>query len=214
MKKHLTTSLLTLALILAGTTGALAQTKIGSVDMEKVFKNYYKTKEAESRMNEARSAVKRDLDEKVDKRKALEAEITKLNDEVKKPELSNEKRAAKNEEREKKIAVWQEQTKSLQDFAQEKEKEIASKTALIRDGIVSNIQKVISDKVKADGFDLVFDVSGKSFNNVPVVLYAKESYDFTNDVVTKLNAERPKGGASEDKPAEAAPEKPAADKKK
>ena len=194
MKKYLATPLLALAFTLAGTTDSFAQQKIGSVDMEKVFKNYYKTKEAESRMNEARANVKRELDEKVEKRKSLEAEITKLNDEVKKPELSNEKRQAKNEEREKKIAAWQEQTKALQEFAQEKEKDIASKTMLIRDGIVMNIQKIIADKVKSDGFDLVFDVSGKSFNNVPVVLYAKESYDFTNDVVTKLNAERPKGG--------------------
>ncbi len=212
MKKYLSIPLLTLALALVGATGAQAQQKIGTVDMEKIFKNYYKTKEAESRMNESRANVKRELDEKVEKRKALETEITKLNDEVKKPELSNEKRQASNEAREKKIAVWQEATKKLQEFAQEKEKEIASKTALIRDGIVMNIQKIISDKVKADGFDLVMDVSGKSFNNVPVILYAKESYDFTMDVVTKLNAERPKGGSSDEKPAEKAPEKPA-DKK-
>jgi hypothetical protein len=35
--------------------------------------------------------------------------------------------------------------------------------------------------------DLVFDKSGMSFNGVPLVMYSRDSYDFTNDVVAALN---------------------------
>ena len=35
--------------------------------------------------------------------------------------------------------------------------------------------------------DLVFDKSGMSFNGVPLVMYSRDNYDFTNDVVTALN---------------------------
>jgi hypothetical protein len=35
--------------------------------------------------------------------------------------------------------------------------------------------------------DLVFDKSGLSVNGVPALLYSRDSYDFTNDVVAALN---------------------------
>ena len=37
--------------------------------------------------------------------------------------------------------------------------------------------------MKAENFDLVFDKSGPSLNGVPIVLYSRDSYEFTNDVV-------------------------------
>jgi hypothetical protein len=57
--------------------------------------------------------------------------------------------------------------------------------------------KVVNEKVKLDGYDLVFDTSGFSVNNVPVVLYAKDSYDFTKAIVEKLNADRPTGAVDD-----------------
>jgi outer membrane protein len=86
---------------------------------------------------------------------------------------------------------------------EEKGKSIEGQIVRIRNGIVEDITKVVNDKVKADGYDLVFDTSGYSVNNVPVVLYAKDSFDFTKDIVEKLNADRPAGAAAavtDDKP--------------
>lgn len=211
------------ALIFLGTAfNASAQLKIGTVDMKLVFEKYWRTKEAEGKMNEIRSQVKRDLDERAEKRKGLEGEITKLNDELKKPELSGSKKEAAAREREKKIGEWQEVMKDLQSFTQEKDKQLADQTLRIRNGIVEEIKKVVSDKVKSEQYDLVLDVSGNSINNVPVIMYASEKYDFTKTVIDVLNADRPKTGSTEekpaekpaDKPAEKASEKPASDKKK
>jgi outer membrane protein len=72
---------------------------------------------------------------------------------------------------------------------------------------VEEINKVVGDRVKADGFDVVFDKSGPSLNGVPVVLFAKESFDFTDDVVTTLNKNK---GTEAAAPAAAPAEKPAA----
>jgi outer membrane protein len=106
-------------------------------------------------------------------------------------------------ERDDKIGEWQNMMRDLQAYQMEKEKQLADQTLRIRNGIVDEIRKVVDDKVKSLGFDLVFDVSGNSINNVPVILYAKESWDFTKEIIEKLNADRPKGGA--EKPAEAPP---------
>ena len=200
MKKYLIIPFLTLAFSLGSVTTASAQLKIGTVDMKKTFESYWRTKEAETKMSETRAALKRDLDERNDKRKELQDSIEKLNEEIKKPELSKEKAQTKMKEREDKIAEWQNMMRELQQYQAEKEKQLADQTLRIRNGLVDEIRKVVDEKVKSVGYDLVFDSSGNSINNVPVVIYSKESYDFTKEIVDKLNADRPKGAAT-DKPA-------------
>ena len=208
MKKSVIIPFLVVAAFFGGVAQASAQLKIGTVDMKKVFDKYWRTKEAETKMNEFRGQVKRELDEKAEKRKTLEGEITKLNDELKKPELSGAKKDTAAREREKKISEWQETMKDLQAFTQEKDKQLADQTMRIRNGIVEEIRKVVTDRVKSEQYDLVFDISGNSINNVPVVMYANERYDFTNAVIDKLNAERPKGSETTDKPVEKPADKP------
>ena len=200
MKKYLIIPFLTLVFSLGSATTASAQLKIGTVDMKKTFESYWRTKEAETKMSETRAGLKRDLDERNDKRKELQDSIEKLNDEIKKPELSKEKAQTKMKEREDKIAEWQNMMRELQQYQAEKEKQLADQTLRIRNGLVDEIRKVVDEKVKSTGYDLVFDSSGNSINNVPVVIYSKESYDFTKEIVDKLNADRPKGAAA-DKPA-------------
>jgi outer membrane protein len=204
MKKTINTALIVLAFILGWSPEASAQARIGTVDMKSIFEKYWRTKEAETKMNEVRAGIKRELDERAEKRKALEAEATKLQDDIKKPEISDAAKKTKLAELQKKSGEYSEIMKDLQQFTQEKEKALLDQTSRIRNGIVDDIKKVVSDIVKTEGYDLVFDVSGQSINQVAVVLHAKESYDFTKVVVDKLNADRPKGGdkAVEEKPAD------------
>ena len=205
MKKHLIVPILSLIFSLAFAGIARAELKLGSVDMKKVFESYWRTKEAETKMSETRAVLKRDLDERMEKRKELQDSIEKLNDDIKKPELSKDRATTKMKERDDKIAEWQNMMRELQAYQMEKEKQLADQTLRIRNGIVDEIRKVVDDKVKSVGYDLVFDTSGNSINNVPVILYAKESYDFTKEIIEKLNSERPKSSAA-DKPVEKAPE--------
>lgn len=206
MKKHLIVPFLSLVLSLGFTGTASAELKIGSVDMKKIFESYWRTKEAETKMSETRATLKRDLDERNEKRKELQDKIEKLNDEVRKPELSKDKAQTKMKEREEKIAEWQNMMRELQQYQAEKEKQLADQTLRIRNGLVEEIRKIVDEKVKAASYDLVFDTSGNSINNVPVVMYAKESYDFTKEVIEKLNADRPKSAPTE-KPADPKPKK-------
>jgi outer membrane protein len=213
MKKHLIIPVLSLILSLAFAGTASAELKIGTVDMKKIFETYWRTKEAETKMSETRAVLKRDLDERMEKRKELQDQIEKLNDDVKKPELSKDTATKKMKERDDKIAEWQNMMRELQQYQGEKEKQLADQTLRIRNGIVEEILKVVKEKTDSENFDLVFDVSGNSINNVPVVISAKPSYDFTKDIVDKLNASRPKGSSSE-APADKPADKPAEKKKK
>ena len=57
----------------------------------------------------------------------------------------------------------------------------------MREGIVKEITDIVMDRVKTQNMDVVFDKSGMSLNGVPLVMYSRDNYDFTNDVIASLN---------------------------
>ena len=202
MKKHLIIPLLSFVLSLAFAGTACAELKVGTVDMKKIFESYWKTKDAETTMSATRATLKRDLDERMEKRKELQDSIEKLNEEIKKPELAQATAQKKAKERDDKIGEWQIMTRDLTQYQQEKEKQLADQTLRIRNNIVEEILKVVKEKTDSENYDLVFDTSGNSINNVPVVISAKAIYDFTKEIVEKLNATRPKSTAEPEKAVE------------
>ncbi len=207
MKKHLLIPLLTLLLSLATAGTACAELKVGTVDMKKIFESYWKTKDAETTMSATRATLKRDLDERMDERKKLQDTIEKLNEEIKKPELAQATAQKKAKERDDRIGEWQTMMRELQQYQGEKEKQLADQTLRIRNNIVEEILKVVKEKTDSENYDLVFDTSGNSINNVPVVITAKASYDFTKEIIEKLNATRPKSSAEPAKAEEPKPKK-------
>ncbi|PYK74208.1 MAG: hypothetical protein DME42_05005, partial [Verrucomicrobia bacterium] len=77
--------------------------------------------------------------------------------------------------------------REINEFRVTRENQLREQALRMRDGIVKEIMDVVNDKVKTLNMDLVFDKSGLSVNGVPALLYSRDSYDFTNDVVTELN---------------------------
>lgn len=116
MKKHLIIPILSFILSLASAGTACAELKVGTVDMKKIFESYWKTKDAETTMSNTRSTLKRDLDERMEKRKELQDSIEKLNDEIKKPELAQATAQKKAKERDDKIGEWQTMMRELQQY--------------------------------------------------------------------------------------------------
>jgi outer membrane protein len=186
------------------TSQARAEMKVGTIDMQKVFNTYFKTRDAQEKLQSAQKAYKEELDTRMDSYKRNMDTINKLNEELNKPEVSGASKDQKAQDRDTKIQETKGLEKEITDFRQAREKQIQDQMKTMRDGIVEDIMKVVNDQVKGQNFDFVFDKSGFSANNiVPVVLYAKDSYDFSETVISRLNATRPA-------PAPSAPQKPVA----
>lgn len=199
MKKYLILSLLT---ALLGSASASAQSmKIGTVDMKKVFESYYKTKDAEAKINEARNNAKKELEDRMDVAKKTLDEVKKVDEEIAKPELSRDAKEQKSKIRSEKAAELQNMDREIREFQQSREKQLQEQSVRMRAGIVDDINKVVAERVKAENFDMVFDKSGPSLNGVPIVLYARDSYEFTEVVVTALNKNKGKEPAEPVKPA-------------
>jgi outer membrane protein len=182
----------TLALSTGLATPAQAELRIGTVDVQKVFNEYYKTKDANAKFQEATKAYKDELDARMDAYKKAFDTINKLNDEINKPDLSGAAKDQKSRERDSKINEAKGLEKEIGEFRQTREKQIQDQFRRVRDGIVEEIMRVVNDQVKAQNYDLVLDKSGASANNgVGVVLYSRDSYDFSDPVISKLNANQP-----------------------
>jgi Skp family chaperone for outer membrane proteins len=170
--------------------------KVGIVDMNKVFTSYYKTKDAEARLNDARAQAKTDLDGRLETLKADMEAINKLEADTKKPELTADKREAAVKQRDEKINQVRNLDREIGEFRQTRERQLQEQFMRMRGDIVQDIMKVVDTKVKADGFDLVLDSSGLGISQVKVVLYSAPSMDFSDNIITTLNANAPKKPAT------------------
>lgn len=197
MKKFL---LLALAAGLAFPAVSFAQgtLKIGTVDMQRAFKEYNKTKDAENKVNDAKNAAKKEFDDRTDGYKKALDEINKLNQQLDAPALSADAKAQKAKERDEKIANIKNMEREINDFRQTREQQLQQQAMRMRESIVKEITDLVLERVKSNGMDLVFDKSGLSTNYVPVVMYSKDSADFTTDIITALNK---KAASSTEKPA-------------
>src|SRR5687768_6794157 len=213
-----TTIALLAAALAFGVSSASAQTlKIGTVDMKKVFESYYKTKDAESRINEARNGAKKELDDRMDVYNKGVADVKKLNEEIEKPELSKEAKEQKSKVRDEKVGELKTLEREINEFRSTREKQLQEQSVRMRGGIVDEINKVVADKVKAENYQIVLDKSGPSLNGVPVVLFAKDEYDFTPEVIAALNKNKGKeepAAKAESAPPAATKAEPAPGKKK
>ena len=186
MKKSLSTIL---ALTLAFPIAALAQgtLKIGTVDMQRAFKEYNKTKDAEVKINDAKNAAKKEYDDRAESYKKALDEINNLNKQLESPALSADKKTQTAKERDDKIANIKNMEREISDFRQTRERQLQEQLMRVREGIVKEITDIVMEKVKGSNLDLVFDKSGMSINGVPFLLYSHDNIDFTNDIIAVLN---------------------------
>ena len=185
MKKFL---LFTVVLALALPAATYAQgLKVGTVDMNRAFKEFNKTKDSEKKINEAKDAAKKEYDDRAENYKKALDEINKLNQQLDSPALSADKKTSMAKERDEKIANIKNMEREINDFRQTRERQLQEQAMRMRETLVKEITDVIMERVKSSGYDMVFDKSGQSTNFISVVMFAKDSMDFTNDVVTALN---------------------------
>src|SRR3982751_6295423 len=182
--------LLSLALLasIAFPVAAFSQgMKIGTVDMNRAFKEYNKTKDAETKINEAKNAAKKEYDDRADAYKKALDEINNLNKQLDSSALSADAKTKLAKDRDDKIANIKNMEREINEFRQTRERQLQEQALRMREGIVKEITDVVMDKVKANSIDFVVDKSGMSLNGVPLLMYAKENVDFTSDVVSVLN---------------------------
>src|SRR5438034_9182816 len=176
------------ALMLAFPVAVFAQgtLKIGTVDMQRAFKEYNKTKDAEAKINDAKNAAKKEYDQRADAYKRLLDEINALNKQLDSPNLSGAGKTTKAQERDDKIANIKKMESEINEFRQTRERQLQEQLMRMREGIVKDITAQ-TEAIAGTRANIVFDTSGVSLNGVPVIMFSPDRGDDSNKVITALN---------------------------
>ena len=176
-----------------------ADLKFGVIDMVKAFTEFYKTKEASTKMKANKDKVMAEMNERYSTYKSLPTEALTLGKEAQDPILTTEARAKAQASYQDKVKEVNNLTQENEDFKNRRSMQLRQEEMELQRGIYEEITAVVKDKSKSGSFDMVFDKSGVSMNTVPVLLYFKDAVDFTDEVIVELNKNAPAESA---KPAE------------
>ncbi len=162
IKKAVLLTVLALALSLSVASFAEGL-KVGYVDMRKVFFEYKKTKDFNSKLEKEDEKVKKEIDAKAQEIRKFRDEIELLSDDAKK----------------KKEPELRARIKGLDDFRREKVEEFIRKKDEMFKEIREDIMSVSSKYAAQNGYDVIFDEA--------IFVYAANKFDITEHVIKQLN---------------------------
>lgn len=174
------------ALFLAATVAYGAE-RIAVVDLEKVFREYYKSRIAEDTIRSQGETYRGYLVQLNDRREKLRAEariaiqnsqnVALSPEEMQKARQTAAKLQTTLKELDSEIEIYQENMiKSIRELERSKRAEI-----------VADIEKCVRKRAAAEGYLYVFDSSGRTMNEQPALLVFPKSCDLTDVVIEELN---------------------------
>lgn len=178
------------------TTGALAQDsgiKIATVDMQALFKQYYRTNEAQKQINVERARIQKDNNERLARIREIENSLGNLRKQLDDPSVNDSKKQKlfKNWQmlQQEGIALDRER----REFLQRRNQALNEKMVQRMKGILEEIRELVEGLAKTEDYDFVFDKSGLSTSQVPFLLYTKDATDITELILKDLNKDAPEG---------------------
>jgi outer membrane protein len=189
--KILRTTIPTFLLLAFLSTPALAQTKIATVDLAKLFHDYYKTKLAQASIQEkAAQFDKDDRDMKDDFKKGSDEYQTRLaqaNDQA----ISADERDKRKQAADAKLKQLQDTKNAIDQFERQAQTTLGEQQKRMRDNILVEIKAAVAAKAKAGGYALVIDSAAETVNGTTAVLYDSGENDLSDAVLSQLNAGAP-----------------------
>lgn len=172
--------------LIGGAVSASAQTKVASVDMRKLFNDYYKTKLAEDLLDKDKVTARKNLKEMADGIDKAQVDYKQLLDQSNDQAISADARDRLKQSAADKAQQINDSKTAFDKFQREVEASLADKSQRMTANLISEIQKAVGDKAKLGGYSLVVN----SASNEAVVYVASET-DISDSVLSELNAGAP-----------------------
>lgn len=191
MKNSWKQLILTVALVVTLAGAASAQTRIATVDLSKVFTDYWKTKQATLALEERKADLIKELEGFNAEKKKLLEQYQKLNAEANDQAVSAEEREQRKKATEAKLKELKESDESIKQFTARSDTDLKSQFQRMRNNVLTEIRETVNAKAKAGGYSLVLDTAAETINGTRVFLYSNGESDLTKDVLEQLNAAAP-----------------------
>lgn len=177
-----------LVLLLSGAGEVRAEApKMATVDMQKLFKEYHRTITAQKQFNKEYARIQKSVNERAESINRTRRILETLNSALKKTDLKPEERSGKEREKQLISQELQIMDGDLKTFSQTEKLRVARLKAASMQGIMNEIGKRVREHSKEQGYDYVFDKSGKNTNQVSFFLYLKDAKDITANMLKELN---------------------------
>lgn len=160
---------------------------IAVVDLEKVFREYYKSKIAEDQIRRQAGAYRSYLERLNTQLKEAQTNAANARADALNLGLSATERTKAEQRAAAAIRAVSEKRAEIELYSSGRAKDMQKLEADKRGEIMSDIRAELRRRAAAGGYDFVFDVSGKTTNNQPAILLYPEKHDLTREVINSLN---------------------------
>ena len=167
-----------------------AAAKIAVVDLEKIFREFYKSRIAEDAIKQQASAYRKYVERLNAERSQLLREAQTARSNALNIALSPEEKQNAERLAEEKSKAVREKEAEIKLFVQERSRDMRRMESLKRADILKEIRSEIRKRAVAEGYDFVFDCSGKTMNDQPSVLHYPHENNITDSVIRELNRTR------------------------
>jgi outer membrane protein len=179
-------------LLLAGfASPALAETRIATVDLRKVFDNYWKTKQADAALKDRAADMEKEHTNMLNDWKKAKEEYQSLLSTASDQAVSTDEREKRKKSAEDKLKYIKDTEDTIGQYERQARTTLDEQRKRMRENILGEIRTVLTAKGKSGGFSLVIDTAAESFNNTPIVLYTNNENDLTESLLTQLNLGAP-----------------------
>jgi len=178
--------LLTAALMAAMTLSATAQTKIASVDMGKVFNNYWKTKQAQSSLESRLTELRKEVKDMADGLEKTQTEYKQLLDQANDQALSDDERNKRKQAATDKAKEINNTKGALEQFQRQADAQLADQRQRMTSNLLTEIRAAVADQAKAGHYTFVLNSASSE-----IVVFNDNSTDLTELVSKQLNAGAP-----------------------
>lgn len=191
-------------LVGALTMPAFGQNRIGTIDLQKVFQNYWMRTKAEAALKERGTAMDKELKGFVDDYNKTKEDYTKLITVSQDQSKTQEERDKAKTAAESKLLELKTSENTIRTYEENAKDQLDSQKKRMRDSLLTDIQGAVNAKAKSSGYTLVIDTSADSLNQTPVVVYNNGENDMTDMILKQLNAGAPPDATKDatDKPAD------------
>ena len=183
-------TILSLALLLGIISSPLtyAQGKIATIDLQKVFDGYWKTKQISDNLQSQGKDYQENREKLIQQYQAINGEYSKLRASVDESALSKSERDKRVKQADAKLLEVRRVEKDITDYDNTTRTKIAETQARMKDNIIREIREKIGQLAKKKGLSMVFDTAAEARSETPILLYNDGSNDLTTEVLSLLNA--------------------------
>jgi Skp family chaperone for outer membrane proteins len=176
------------AFLMAG--AVQAEDQIAFVDIQEVFKRFYKYQLAQDQIRQQADDIKMERDQIEEEVTAIKEEIEVLRTDSRDDTLSEEVRANKRDLLEEKLVDLQTKEQEMADFEKLRMQQMEQQNIRMTKQLFDEIHEAVINYAKVKGYLGVIDRSAQSRIGTDIVLFARPSADITAEVLAVLNEGR------------------------